>query len=166
MHSGAPVWRGPPGRVHLWPPEFPLDTCWGAVGTWGPALEEDCPVSRGHSSWLSCPGREALGEEATHPSHARPPPWPCPSGSMVGRPPWTRGGRRAPVVAAQGSRLVGRQLILKRCPPNSAWMNPGTRGSQRHLVKLHLFSGMLSTECVFWYSEILQCNEVEILEQF
>lgn len=85
-------------------------------------------IPRGHSSWLSCPGREALGEEATHPSHARPPPWPCPSGSMFGRPPWTRGGRRAPVVAAQGSRLVGRQLILKRCPPNSAWMNLGTRG--------------------------------------
>lgn len=48
------------------------------------------------------------------------PPCSCPSGSVVGRPPWTRGGCRAPGVAAQGSRLVGRQLILKRCPPSSA----------------------------------------------
>lgn len=58
-------------------------------------------------------------------------PWPFPSGSVVGRPPWTQGGRRAPVVAAQGSWVVGRQLILKRYPPSSAWMNPGTRGAQR-----------------------------------
>lgn len=58
-------------------------------------------------------------------------PWPFPSGSVVGRPPWTQGGHRAPVVAAQGSWVVGRQLILKQYPPSSAWMNPGTRGSQR-----------------------------------
>ena len=59
------------------------------------------------------------------------PPCSCPSGSVVGRLPWTRGGRRAPGVAAQGSRLVGRQLILKWCSPSSAWTNLGTWGSHR-----------------------------------
>lgn len=83
MHSGAPIWRGPPGRVHLGPPEFPLDTCWGAVGTWGLALEEDHPTWAQLLALLPWEGGSGQG------SH---PPQPClaPPGHFL-QAPWLEG---------------------------------------------------------------------------